>query len=320
MKPTVYYHHWIGKAEKPAYNNLRVPVLLSIATLRAVNPTIPIVVLEDETSEPQPDDWLHFPDLLKFEVRPIPFFLERHYPHIIGHRFLSRLFDLRRHAHGDVIYCDSDVFWFRDPLPLSCDSDRFCFDGYNTGFFYYRPSDCLEQLFEIFEGYTIGALNNQEIRQLMKRYVGYETWQEVWDEMTMTFIANEHSSLIHRIPAEEHVTVKNMPYVNLAKMKMLHCNGLLVANPVYKVASEKDHCRGLLCLIVKELFGLLQSVLNESDLKLIFTPQERQYYRTMQIPFTEPKTAQRLWETRSEDGHFHMQKLCGELLKSQRLL
>lgn len=321
MNPTVYYHYW-ARNESPMYNNLRIPVLLSIATLRAVNPNLPIIVLEDDTDKTQPTDWLHFPEKLGFTVKPISFFLNKRYSHVKGYRYLSRLFDLRRHAESqDVLYCDLDVFWFLDPLPLACNgSDRFCFDGYNSGFFYYRPSETIEEFFDLFEAYTVGALNNGYIRELMKAHVGYESWMEVWDEMTLTFMREEHPSLIQMVPPIEHVTVRKLAEINPLHMKMLHCNGLMVANPVSKRPSEREHCRGLLCLIVKELYRLITSVLDEQDMKLIFTHQELKYFRPRQISLTDPTMIHQLITTRCDLGHFHIQKVCDALFKSQLLV
>ena len=321
---TVYYHHWIGQEEKPIYNNLRVPIVLSIATLRAVNPNVPIVVFEDISNNPHPEDWAHFPDKLNFEVRQIPFYLSKNYSWAKGNRFLSRIFDLRRHAFdvgwGETIYCDSDVFWLQDPLPLACNSDRFCFDGYNTGYFYYRPSKTMDQFFELFEAYTIVALNNEVIREMLKTYVGYELWHDVWDEMTLTYIAHQHSDLIQRIPAVEHATVRKLESTNLANtMKMLHCNGLLVANPLCKREGEREHCRGITCLIIKELYERLCSVLNEDDLRMIFTEKELYHYRGVQFSITDEKQVGKLLNTRSEDGHYHLDRMCDDLFRSQLL-
>jgi hypothetical protein len=106
MSPTVYYHNFAGEEEYPAYSNLRVPTLLSIATLRAVNPDIPIVVL-DGSKNTILDRWGNYRESLDFQVWGTDFHLQKNWSHIKGWKHLSRLFDLNRHARrGDIIYCD----------------------------------------------------------------------------------------------------------------------------------------------------------------------------------------------------------------------
>lgn len=309
---TVYYHWWGAPQESPQYSNLRVPLLLSIATLRACNPTIPIIVLDLSDYEPMPSDWLHFPEKLNFQFHRLEGHLKKNYSCSPGHKHLSRLFDLRRATDGHVIYCDADVFWFRDVLPLATKSNRFHFNGYNTGFFYYHPSESVDRFFELFEAYTIGALNNLDIRKQMQRYVGYQAWYEVWDEMTCTFIANEHADLIERLPPHEHVTVKHLPD-HASEMKMIHCNGLMVNNPVAKRKGEKEHSRGLACLIVKELYEKLTSVLSEDDLKLIFTDAERHSNHPM-LSIHNPEHVKKLLATQDSNGHYHLQRWCNRTL------
>lgn len=299
---TVYYHWWAEECDRPKYSMLRAPLVLSIATLRAVNPDIRIVVLDGSEFDGE-EDWLHFPDKLNFEVQQIEFYLKRHKERVAGWKHLSRFFDLRRHASGDIIYCDSDVFWLKNPLPVLGNWNRFNCDGFNTGFFYYDPTK-MEFLYDVFEAYTVSAIFNEEIRELMKKHVEYEAWYGVWDEMIITYMKSEHWGeewKMQLLADEEHCTIRNKHKV--ASPRMFHCNGTMVSNYYPKRDTERMHSRGLLCILVKEFYENICKVLDEDDINMIFTPQEREFYKDQKFSFYD----QDLWEKmKREDGHAHV--------------
>ena len=85
----VYYHTFTGDNEFPTYKNLRVPTLLSIATLRAVNPDVEIIVLEGSNNLVN-YTWGEYPDKLGFKVWHINFHLEENWSGIKGWQHLSR--------------------------------------------------------------------------------------------------------------------------------------------------------------------------------------------------------------------------------------
>lgn len=305
LNPTVYYHTFTGKNEFPAYSNLRVPTLLSIATLRAVNPDIKIVVL-DGSENMCNHPWGKYKESLNFQVWGTEFHLAKRWNHIRGWQHLSRLFDMNRRIpmfrrkdktyEETAIYCDSDVFWVKDPLPLKWNKDGFCFDGFNTGFFYYKPNDFMDQFFEIFEAYTISAMANKDIREILKSHVGYEAWHDVWDEMTMTFMAHHHRELINIIPLDEHCTARR----KTPDAKMFHANGTMVSNRFPQREGEREHSRGLLCLVIKEFYENICKVLDPAD---IFTQEQINYYVTHQFSLFDD------WEDmKTGDGHYHIKR------------
>lgn len=296
MKECVYYHWFACKEDSPAYANLRAPAIVSIATLRAVS-DVPIVVLDISD---QATDWGGLDQKLKFTSIQIKPELER-YRGLKGWQHLSRLFDLEKYASSEtVIYSDSDVFWMKDPLPLT-QKEGFCFDGYNTGFFYYKRP--LEKFFEVFKAYTIGALNNENIRRLMKSHIGYDAWHFVFDEMITTYISKENKELVAIIPPEEHGCPRRFQSTSLSEMKNLHFNGVYVRNPVFKNELEKDHCRGLAGLIIGEFAELLEKALGE-DIKRVFTEQEIRYASKRRFSLVrEPEC---LLNTLRSDGHYHL--------------
>lgn len=307
MIPKVVYHWW--SEEQPAYSDMAHPVVLSIATLRAVNKDIPIIVLD--CSSQSENEWGHFPKLLNFHVIKHELFLKKNYSHIKGYELLSRLFDLRRNIYcqGSIIYCDSDVFWLRDPLPLLCDHNKFCFDGYNSGFMYYNSaSQQVQSMFDVFEAYTIAAINDNQFRQRIKSHANYDSWPHIWDEIIMSYmIENGHRDLFNIIPREEHVVARTLSSANKNAVKMFHCNGMMMRNPIAPRYSQKLHSRGIACLLFKEFYRNMCETLDESDIEMIFSDAERQHYLSQQLSLLEE--GDRLEKTKTEDGHYHLQTM-----------
>jgi hypothetical protein len=312
------YHWWGSSTDAPPYANLRAPILLSIATLRAVS-DVPILVLDGtrENGHPVENDWAHFPQKLKFNVQRIDFEYARHKDKVPGYRHLSRVEDIARTCvmsdWRTLMYVDSDVFFFRDPLPLHGDPAKFCFNGSNSGFFYHDFRD--PEFFEVFTSYTRAAIHSPDVRRVMRQYVGYDGWYGVWDEMILTYMKNHHPRLFAAIPFEEHTTVRALDESDAGTAKVFHANGLMVANDCPKNAGEKEHCRGLLGLIVREFYDNIVKVLDEADLKLVYTDAERRLYLPQQFNLLG-EDLRRLKATQTADGHYHTRRL----MKSPRIM
>jgi hypothetical protein len=353
----VIYHWWANESDpKEHWKNLRSPIILAIATLRAQNPDIQIDVLD--CTEFEEDDvyfdwldgrsqdgsssmprtpkncltlerftrWGEYPFKLGFNVWHQEPHLKKYHSDKAGYKHLSRIFDLQSpepyarefsvHSWGTwevpedltVIYSDADVFWLRDPLPLNRSGDQFCFDGFNTGFFYYKPiSKTISKFFEIFSNYTITALNNETFRKELKKHVGYDDWYYVFDEMTLSYMFHEHQELFSQIFVAEHCTVRQFSRaLNMNAIKMLHANGAMMHNHLAKHAGEKEHCRGLLCLIWREFWDSISSVLSDNDIAEIFTPEELAYYKPRQYSLRDDW--QRVIATKQSSGSFHIHK------------
>lgn len=298
MKECVYYHWFNEDYDLPPWKDLRLPLITSIATLRAVS-DVPIVVLDISEHE---RDWSDYPSFLNFEVQKIKPELGT-YKNKPGWCHLSRLFDLEKYATSEtVIYSDIDVLWIADPLPLSCMGDKFCFDGYNSGLFYYKPNKNKE-FFEIFKSYTISALNSDDVRKIMKKFVPYDGWYYVYDEMILTYMANENKKLIEITPTEEHGCPRRFERTNLEKMKNIHLNGVHVRNSQAKRKKEKGFCRGLAGIIFKESYDNLTDILGER-IHDMFTEQELN--TGLNYQFSLIKESHKLLNSKKDDGHYDL--------------
>lgn len=270
--PTVVYHWWARLEENPVCSNLSHPIILSIATLRSVNKNINVIVYDCSEHE---NDWKDYKEKLNFSVIKCSFYLKTHYSHIKGYELLSRIFDIRRMQNGQIIYCDSDIFWLKDPLPLICDIKKFCFDNYNSGFFYCDlSSDHVKKMLDIFEAYTITALNNKEFCSKLKLMTEYQNWPYVWDEIVLTYMLQDVPELFEIIPVEEHMFARSIFEANKNEAKLLHCNGMMISNPNAKIKYEKEHSRGLVCLMFEEFYSNIKKVLSEDQLIEIYTEKE----------------------------------------------
>jgi hypothetical protein len=154
----------------------------------------------------------------------------------------------------------------------------------------------MELFFEIFESYTISAMADLQIREVLKTYVGYDAWYDVWDEMITTFMGASHRELINKIPLEEHCTASHMT----PDAKMFHANGTMVSNRFPQREGEREHSRGLLCLIIKEFYENICKVLDPAD---IFSEEQMDFYLPRQFSVFDDWS-----DMKTEDGHYHIKR------------
>ena len=325
MNSAFIYHWWAEKPEDghgnedgPPYTNLRTPIVPSIATLRAQNKDIPIYVLDGTNFDV---DWGEFPEVLNFKVVKFEQTLKE-YSHRPGWRHLSRIFDLQtfhKEIPEDIIvYSDSDVFWFDDPLPLMSDPVKFCFNGYNSGFFYYdKKSNLVKQFFEEFNDCTMKALNDEVFREEVWSCRDQRHWYFVLDEAILEYLAfypweqghlkrEEVDFLDVGMDLREHVTARELQRVNIHEMKMFHTNGLMVQNKFPKNSGEEEHARGLVCLLFKELYQSLKEVLTEDQISKIYKKEEMDHFFPMQIKFKDSRLVNKILLTKTDDGNFSL--------------
>jgi len=289
MNKAVVYYWWDNYEDSP-HKNLRVPIVLSIATLRAQNPHIPIYVMD--CSEKQLN-WNEFSDSLNFKVVP----WKMSFPE---HHFMSRMMDIQTFvqqiSEDEIIYCDSDVFWLRNPLPFFESPDLFCSNRHNNGFFYFdKTSPACCKFFELFKSYSILFLNDEKFKQeILSQDVNKFTIS--LDEIITNRIFEIKPDIVRQIQECEHGLIRDIATnrLNFKDVKMIHCNGLLVENKFYKKNANQKHARGLVCLIFKELYQAITSVLSQDEINSIFTHDELNYYIPLQIELLSEQFANQL--------------------------
>jgi hypothetical protein len=247
MKTALVYHWWADPLDRIPQENLRVPIIQSIATFRQVDKETPIYILNSSINR---QDWRNLALDYDFKIIDITPTLQR-YEDKPGWQHLSRLFDLEKiDIEEDVIvYSDSDIFWFEPLLPLAKDSNKFCFNGTNSGFFYYnKKSPIVEKFFELFKAYTITALNDDNFRVIQRQFSEYLGWYYVLDETILQYMFVKHSNLFDKLDYTEHMTC-NLLKEN-SKFKMFHTHGMEITNEL----TQHRYSRGLFPLQIRELF------------------------------------------------------------------
>ncbi len=304
-----YYHWWSFDGEPNPHKNLRAPIILSIATLRSVS-NIPIIVFDLSEKDM---DWKDYPKKLNFEVIRKKFYLEKYQNKVEGFRHLSRIFDLQEHyiKNTDIMYVDSDVFFFKNPLPLKESTDKFCWDLWNTGFFYYNPEKNSE-FFDVFKHYTMSAIHSGDIRNLFKKYVNYDSWYGVWDEMVLGYMRGFHSDFFNKIEVEEHATLNNL--FTIKDANMLHLNGFMISNPL----NQNVHARGLACLYAKEFYENICKVFTEEDLIEIFG--EKMLEHCSNKRFGIEKNSHKFIKMNRIDDNYHIDDILKKVNKSINLI
>ncbi len=276
----IIYYYWDNWSPN-AYKNIRVPIILSIATLRAYNAYTPIYVLDCSN---RLSNWKDLPQKLGFEV--LHWKKSFHDYSKPWTEFLARMKDVNQFSHqipaSEIIYCDSDVFWLKDPLPFNQSPDLFSCDKFNNGFYYFdKTSNACQKFFELFNAYALIALNDKRIKKFLKR----TSSTIALDEIITSHLFELKPYLTNRLKPEEHGLMSHFvkQRVNKKELKMLHCNGLFVKNKFYKNDANQEHSRGLCCLIFREFYEAIQKTLPQEDFELIFTTDEINYYLKKQI-------------------------------------
>ena len=134
----------------------------------------------------------------------------------------------------------------------------------------------------------------------MKKYVGYTDWYYVFDEMILSYMFNTTRSLFNQTH-QEHMTARQLG--TIFDFKMFRANGSMFHNHLAKHAGEKEHCRGLIPLIWKELWEGLKTVMGDNDISQIYTPQELDYYLPRQYSLLTKDGVQRIRNC-SDGKHF----------------
>jgi RNAse (barnase) inhibitor barstar len=245
-------------------------------------------------------DWKDYPKKLNFEVIRKKFYLEKYQNKVKGFRHLSRIFDLQEHyiKNTDIMYVDSDVFFFKNPLPLKESTNKFCWNFWNTGFFYYNPEKNIE-FFDVFKYYTMSAIHSVDIRNLFKKYVNYDSSvYGVCDEMVLNYMRDFHPNFFKKIQISEHAFGNNL--FKISDIKMIHLNSFIVPNPINQNLYE----RGLICLYAEELYNNICKVFTKEDLIEIFG--EKTFEHCSNKRFNIEKNAHKFIKIKTDKCLFHI--------------
>ena len=197
------YHFYNSSTCSDVELHKEAPIIYSIATLRAVNPFVKIYVL-DRT--PGLTIWGPWPSVLNFEVIVTEGYFDKihhasNFKSGDDYRYIAeKVFDIAEFVEkipeSHIIYCDTDIFWLKNPLPL-LQWDKFCFSKYlnlipgqpefNSGFYYFdknnRDQVCF---FCLWQHYLLKGLIDRFFEDTIKKEAVYSC---VSDESSLIYTA-----------------------------------------------------------------------------------------------------------------------------------
>lgn len=260
MDYAVVYHFW---GEKSCIT-LNVPIIFSIASIRAHNKEISIYVLDCSDGA---IDWFEFPQKLNFKVIKWKFLLKRTlFKGNVLWKHTSKIFDLEEFAktipESNIIFCDSDIACLRNILPLQEEAHlhKICCRPENTGFFYFnKNSPLVKEMFRAWQNAIIAAIYDHKIRENVWRtsHLDMTTNLPLHEEMVHFYILDHYHD--HEIPMSENRRLKpGIEKESLCAARNLHL--MLLFWP-------KN--RALLFVYIRELYENITTTLSHKDIHIL---------------------------------------------------
>ena len=258
------YHWWNDSDSSPAYSDMKNPIIPSIATVRAHNSEIDIFVLD--VSETKNNNWGEYPEILNFQVISTE---SKSFSYNRWNKLCSRVWDVFEFANKSLfnkfIFHDSDIFWIKNIFPLENEENNFL-EGFNcssnTGVWYWDKRSAKAQItFDTWKSMILLGCADEDFLESIKKYNEQAKRGIYQDEIVFGHLIISHRSLYCPIPDAENFTIDNLRFNHgdLSKNKCLHGLGATLG-----------YNRGLVCLLIKELWHPICRVLDEKQRKEVF--------------------------------------------------
>ena len=267
-KPAIVYHWWNDR-NMHVWEDWQNPILVSIASLRAHDPDVPVYVLDVSDGE---RNWLDYPHKLNFKYirtgSKIPL-LRSHEIYGSSYKICSRQFDIEwlagRIPEDLIVSVESDFFW-QGKLEPPDDVDRFHFNFYNSGFYFYnKKAELAKQFLAVWKHYILLGMANPRVRaDVMSKY----EWQHFQDEACMVYIVKSFGGIA--APIDDRHNVLYNPEKDYAE-------NYKDALTLHLIQAFFPKNRGLVPLMVKEFYEVIRSVLAPQELYDIYGPSYEHY-------------------------------------------
>jgi hypothetical protein len=246
------YHYW-NNEQAEAWKDLRVPVVLSIATFRHWDKNTPIYVVDVSDEERQ---WADFPSFLNFKVVRA----EYHLKHVVrpehersAVRMLSKpndIYSFSLTVPERVILCvDADYFFVKNPCPIRHGPDQPPTIGWNTGYWKYNKVCPLTvAVFDLWKSSCANVLLDDVFRESVMQVSGRT---HLNDETMMNVLSKKHPGITIPPSSWDNVTFDSLV---TRRLDAAQVRGLHVIFASLRIARQQ---RGLVCLYVKELRELI---------------------------------------------------------------
>ncbi len=295
--PAMIYNCWF-EDDQPVCSNMSMPVVVSIATVRGHNPTIPIFVLDTSNTKGM-SRWGRFPKKLNFQViqrkrlfePPMPLTPPKppsQYVWGVWTRVCSSVWDVwqlgQEIPFDQIIYCDSDIMWLKDVLPLEMagpngELDYFYCRQHNTGLWYFdKTSAQAIELFNLWKSYMRLYCVDSDFRLEINNFskIIDNGVVMIHDEVFFRYIMLKYPEHSHPIPNTENAS--SCRKVIKQDVKSIHLFNMLWGPN-----------RGRAPLHIAEFHEPLTRALDYQDMRLIFGNVPRDL------------TARKLWSVHNMD-------------------
>jgi len=274
----VYYYFGHAGVAKIVRKNLRLPVYLAMASLRAFHPALPIYVI-DASDEDM--DWEDYPEVLKFKLitmRPVVDEIMRQASKAEGLRYFTKLLAkpmaireaMKEIAQPLIVFVDADLFWVTQMTPLLADFNRKFCAGDNTGMFYFDKRLPLSQkVMDLWTAYCTHICFDSDFCARVMQRTGSTA---VHEETVMQYMRQEFPDWFDAPPLSENCPFMRYgePVQNNRAFKTIHCH-----SNNFAMAERR---KGLACLWIKELRENVTRVLGLDRMEAIFGDLESPCY------------------------------------------
>lgn len=260
------YHWWNDDLSVKPHKDLANPIVLSIATVRAHNWSIPITVI-DVSSEERKEDWKEYSSILNFDVVHWKPLLDQNLHK--SSRLCSRVWDIWSYSQlvkeGNILFTDCDIFWIKNPLPLSKANNERLDDFYcssNTGVWYFdKRSERVKKTIQLWKSIISNVLiGDKDFYDDLSEIVP-SAKQFFQDEVAFGYLILKYPELYSPVDMYENFIVDRLRYTeyDFSKIKAIHM-----------LSATLGQMRGRVCLILSELKRSLEKIFSKEQIDDIF--------------------------------------------------
>jgi hypothetical protein len=269
MNTHVIYYYFSDKSQKVS-KDFKNPVIQSIASLRHWSKDVAISVLDVSDCEV---DWELYNHHFNFYVHKVNHplkNLENNLVHVDGASIFSKrlsrpiaLYEYASYVKEDLIVsCDANLFWIKDPFPLSGDHfNKFCSNN-NSGLWYYNKNvtKC-HDFMHTWNTLCAFVMTNYLMCDRVHKTIGRNSIDE---RACMNFVQHRFPELYSFNPIEENCSFYNTlnENIDVNKIKALH-----VSSSSFKYCCNE---KALACIYIKELREITDKMFGVDDMRYVF--------------------------------------------------
>jgi len=276
----IIYYWWNDNPNIKPHQDLKSPVILSIATLRSFHKNVPVTIFDISDFERPKEDWKDFQNILNFDVVKTTTDLNTSSPRYW--KLCSKIADISKNIQflkeDNIVFVDSDIFFLQQIFPLKyeeqLDKNFYCYP-HNTGFFYFNKNlESNKEIFELWANTINKCLIDEDFfTEVCLKINDYST-KSLHDEISLRYLIKEKKiNNIKNLDISESF-VFNQTQIYAANYGRIDSENFLKLKHkikfIHAMLIYNGPKRGLLCLIIEELKQAISKSLNAELIKKIF--------------------------------------------------